>query len=106
MESYQILGIIGSALLLVPIVLFTTTPMMTYYPMPHMGYMMGWYYFPYFIGFPAVILGLIGSLINDKLIGGVLLIIASILSLPIFFGFFGISFALLLASGIMAITKR
>jgi hypothetical protein len=35
-----------------------------------------------------------------------LLIIASILSLPIFFGFFGVSFALLLTSGIIALTKR
>ncbi|BDB99546.1 hypothetical protein [Saccharolobus caldissimus] len=110
METYQILGLIGSLLLLVALFI----PFMFYgygYGMMGrvgmMGGMMGgpFFFFP-FIAIPALILGLVGSLISDRQIGGILLIIAAVLSLPVFFGFFGISFVLLLIGGLLALFKK
>ncbi|WP_240872269.1 hypothetical protein [Acidianus infernus] len=59
------------------------------------GMMGGYLHRVIFFAFPALILG---SLISDRQIGGILLIIAAVLSIPVFFGFFGISFILLRAS--------
>lgn len=104
METYQILGLIGSLLLLVALFI----PFMFYgYDMMGRVCMMGgpFFFFP-FIAIPALILGLVGSLISDRQIGGILLIIAAILSLPVFFGFFGISFVLLLIGGLLALFKK
>jgi len=73
-----------------------------------MGMMGGFGYmtfFPMFFGIPALVLGIVGSLI-DREAGGILLLIAAFLSLPAFFGFFGISSVLLLLAGIFALTKR
>ena len=109
MENYQILGLIGSLLLL-----------LSFFLMPFGGYMMGggmmggmmggyrggMFYYPFIIAIPSLILGLVGSLINDKQIGGILLIVVAVLSLPVFFGFFGVSFALLLIAGILALTTK
>ncbi|WP_009988384.1 hypothetical protein [Saccharolobus solfataricus] len=53
-----------------------------------------------------VVLGLIGSFITDKIAAGILLILASLSSLIILFGFYGISFVLLLIAGILALTKK
>lgn len=104
MENYQVLGLIGSLLLILG---FFIMPMFYY------GGMMGGYYggpmhfrFPFFIAIPAIVLGLIGSLINDRQIGGILLLVAAVLSLPVFFGLFGISFVLLLIAGLLALLKR
>lgn len=107
MENYQVLGLIGSLLLILG---FFIMPMFYYGGM--MGGMMGYYGgpmhfgFPFLITIPALVLGLIGSLINDRQIGGILLLIAAVLSLPVFFGLFGISFVLLLIAGILALSKR
>lgn len=108
MENYQVLGLIGSLLLILG---FFIMPMFYYGGM--MGGMMGGYYggpmhfrFPFFIAIPALVLGLIGSLINDRQIGGILLLVAAVLSLPVFFGLFGISFVLLLIAGLLALLKR
>ncbi|MQL56493.1 hypothetical protein [Acidianus ambivalens] len=115
MENYQVLGIVGSVLLLVA---FVIPFYMGYYFMGGyyggmMGGMMGGYphraiffAFPVIMALPALVLGLIGSLISDRQIGGVLLIIAAVLSIPVFFGFFGISFILLLIAGILALTQK
>ncbi|MCY0883708.1 MAG: hypothetical protein OWQ50_08060, partial [Acidianus infernus] len=96
MENYQVLGIVGSILLLVA---FVIPFYMDYYFMD--GAMMGGYlHRAIFFAFPALILG---SLISDRQIGGILLIIAAVLSIPVFFGFFGISF--ILFAGILALTQ-
>lgn len=114
MENYQILGLVGS-ILLIPAIFTPYLFMVSYNTVYYAHYAMmnwmmpgfTWLIFPFmFIGIPAIILGLIGSLISDKLVGGILLIIAAVLSIPLFFGFFGISLALLLASGILALTKK
>ncbi|MEM4086689.1 MAG: hypothetical protein QXR34_10090 [Saccharolobus sp.] len=104
METYQILGLIGSLLLLILIVPFFA---FTYHH-AYQGYGMMYRMFfvlPFFILIPFA-LGIIGSFITDKIIAGILLIIASIFSLPIFFGIFGISFILLLIAGILALAKK
>ncbi|PSO05278.1 hypothetical protein B9Q04_19015 [Candidatus Marsarchaeota G2 archaeon BE_D] len=115
MQTYQTVGLIGSVLLLVGAIL-----MVFYIPY---GYRYGWwmmdapmmygsgFYYPPvfmipFIAIPALVFGLAGSVVPDRLTGGVLLIISSILSLPVLFGVFGFSFALLLLSGIVALTGR
>lgn len=38
------------------------------------GYRGGMFYYPFIIAIPSLILGLVGSLINDKQIGGILLL--------------------------------
>ncbi|MEM1599701.1 MAG: hypothetical protein QXW51_02625 [Sulfolobaceae archaeon] len=112
METYQILGLIGSLLLLILIIPFFA---FTYHH-AYQGYgivgrhfygmMYGMFFvLPFFILIPFA-LGIIGSFITDKIIAGILLIIASIFSLPIFFGIFGISFILLLIAGILALAKK
>ncbi|QIW23805.1 hypothetical protein EWF20_06310 [Sulfolobus sp. S-194] len=107
MENYQILGLVGSILLLV----FIVPAFMFFFNRPYMmGGMMGYGFmmmgFPFFFMFiPAFILGIIGSLINDRMVAGILLILASIFSLP--FGFLGIiPFILLLIAGILALTTK
>ncbi|QKR01114.1 hypothetical protein GWK48_10230 [Metallosphaera tengchongensis] len=71
-----------------------------------MGGMMGpGFFFPVFFFVPMV-MGIIGSLIGDRVAGGVLLILAALFSLPLFFGFFGISFVLLLVGGILALSRK
>ncbi|BBG23316.1 hypothetical protein IC006_0600 [Sulfuracidifex tepidarius] len=83
MENYQILGLVVSLLL---ILTFFIHPffngMMTM--MGGFGYMT---FFPMFIGIPALVLGIVGSLIDNREAGGILLLIAAFLSLPAFFGF-------------------
>jgi len=114
METYQVLGIIGSLLLIIAaFILFIFA-----YPYGYRGGMMGYmgymgygyigyhFFFPIFFILPALVLGLIGSIIADRLIAGILLILAAVFSLPMMFGFFGISFILLLIAGILALTKR
>jgi len=120
MESYQILGIIGSALLIVGVVLFfylssvyMSYPMYARMPL-HMGYPMMYTGYPILIYSPFMLaisivpiaLGLIGSFITERIVAGVLLILASIFSLPIIFGFYGISFTLLLIAGILALVRK
>ncbi len=107
METYQILGIIGSLLL----VLAAFIPFA--YGVGMMGYMgyMGYrghflYFFPVFFILPALVLGIVGSAITDRLIAGILLVLAAVFSMPVMFGFFGISFVLLLIAGILALTRR
>ncbi|BFI74559.1 hypothetical protein [Sulfurisphaera ohwakuensis] len=106
METYQILGLIGSILLLV----FLIPAFMFFFNRPHIiGGMMGYGFmmmgYPFLFVFIPAILGIIGSLINDRIVAGVLLILASIFSLP--FGFFGIiPFILLLIAGILALTSK
>jgi hypothetical protein len=112
METYQVLGLSGSIVILAVSLLgllsFQTVynhmgGMMGYTMMGYPSFWMPWYFM---MSLPSFILGIIGSLVSDKTASGVMLIIASILSLPVFFGAFGISFALLIAAGIMAIAKR
>ncbi|MEM0272300.1 MAG: hypothetical protein QW514_07155 [Thermoprotei archaeon] len=124
MRTYQVLGLIGSVLLLVG--LFISLSIYALYGYGYrygygwgmMGiHMYGWGFGPYGGGFgpmffafwlmvfPALALGLAGSVVPDRVVGGVLLIIASILSLPVFFGVFGVSFVLLLLAGIMALVR-
>jgi len=114
MESYQILGIIGSALLILGVILFffflssvymfhhiyTTMPMHMIYP--------ALIYSPFMllISIVPIALGLIGSFITERIAAGVLLILASIFSLPIIFGFYGIAFVLLLVAGILALVRK
>jgi hypothetical protein len=71
-----------------------------------MGYGgMMFYGFMEFLVIPAFVLGIIGSLISDKTIAGVLLVLAAVLSIPAM-GFIGIiSFILLLIAGILAFTS-
>lgn len=106
METYQILGLIGSILLILAIIIAASVMafIVTFGMMRAVHPLI----FPFFvlIGIPAIVLGLIGSLISDKTAAGILLILASFLSLPIIFGFFGISFILLLVGGILALTKK
>jgi len=102
----QILGLIGSLLLLVALFIPFMFYGYGYGMMGRVGMMGGPFFFFPFIAIPALILGLVGSLINDRQIGGILLIIAAILSLPVFFGFFGISFVLLLIGGLLALFKK
>jgi hypothetical protein len=109
METYQVLGIIGSLLLIVAVFI----PFAFAYRVGMMGYMgyMGYrapyfYFFPIFFILPALVLGIIGSIVADRLVAGILLILAALFSLPIMFGFFGISFILLLIAGILALTRR
>ncbi|AWR98224.1 hypothetical protein DFR86_03975 [Acidianus sulfidivorans JP7] len=115
METYQILGIVGSLLLLVAIFVIPFFFMYGFGMMGFMGYPMynsvGYHHYFFFFPFlffilPAVILGLIGSLINNRDASGILLIVASFVSLPVMFGFFGISFILLLVAGILALTSN
>ena len=116
MYTYQTLGVIGSVLLVLGILIPLVFYMPHYYRygwgMMGASMMYGWgFYYPplYMIGFmaiPALVFGLAGSVVPDRLAAGVLLILSSILSLPVFFGVFGVSFALLLLSGIMALTSR
>ena len=119
MENYQILGIIGSALLVVGVVLFfylssVYMPNPIYARMPmHMGYPMMYGGYPIFyspfmlaISIVPIALGFVGSFITERIVAGVLLILASIFSLPIMFGFFGISFTLLLIAGILALVRK
>ena len=106
MENYQVLGLIGSILLLVFIVPVFAFAFAFHGPYM-MGGMMGRFMMGYIFAFAFIpfILGVIGSLINDRTVAGVLLILASVLSLP--FGFFGIiPFVLLLIAGILALTKK
>jgi hypothetical protein len=51
------------------------------------GYRGGMFYYPFIIAIPSLILGLVGSLINDKQIGGILLIVVAVLSVPVFSDF-------------------
>ncbi|MBP1358202.1 MAG: hypothetical protein JZD40_06940, partial [Sulfolobus sp.] len=61
--------------------------------------------FSFFLIIPAFILGIIGSLISDRTVAGVLLILASVFSLPAM-GFLGfIPFILLLIAGILALSS-
>ncbi|MEM0374012.1 MAG: hypothetical protein QXL33_07805 [Sulfolobaceae archaeon] len=113
MESYQILGIIGSALLIIGVLLLLFIPhywllMPMGYMQMHMGYYMLQIHPTYYIivSVVPIILGLVGSFISDKIAAGILLILASLSSLIILFGFYGISFVLLLVSGILALTRR
>ncbi len=106
METYQILGLIGSMLLVIAIV----TPLFLYprYTSGMMfGGMMGFGMMPgmaFFLVIPFV-LGVVGSLISDETAAGILLILASVFSLIA--GFIGIiSFVLLLMSGILALRQR
>lgn len=101
MENYRFLGLVGSILLILT------------FNHPSFNGMMGMMgdfsytpFFPMFLGILALVLGIVGSLIDNKEVGGKLLLIAAFLSLPAFFGFFGISFVLLLLAGIFALTKR
>jgi len=113
MENYQILGIIGSALLIVGVVLFfylssvyMSYPMYARMPM-HMGYPILIYSsFILLISIVPIALGLIGSFITERIAAGVLLILASIFSLPIIFGFYGIAFIFLLVAGILALVRK
>ncbi|MBW9141816.1 MAG: hypothetical protein K1T65_09100, partial [Candidatus Aramenus sp.] len=63
------------------------------------------FFFPLVFVTVPFVLGLVGSIIKDRKVAGVLLILASVFSLPIFFGVFGVSFVLLLIAGILALTK-
>jgi len=113
MENYQILGIIGSALLIIGVILFfylssvyMSYPMYERMPM-HMGYPILIYSpFMLVISIVPIALGLIGSFITERIAAGVLLILASIFSLPIIFGFYGIAFTLLLVAGILALVRK
>ncbi|TRM87378.1 hypothetical protein DJ529_08730, partial [Sulfolobus sp. C3] len=88
METYQILGIVASILILVSLFIMMTMSF-PYYGMMggRFAMMRGFFFMPFFVAIPSLVLGLIGSLISDKQVGGILLIIASVLSLPVFFGF-------------------
>jgi hypothetical protein len=113
-ETYQVLGLVGSLLLVVAIIIpLTFAPYGMYggtgYPM--MGMMGGYYGHPLvfpilYIGIPAILLGLVGSLVQDRTAAGILLILAGVLSIPILFGFFGISLVLLILAGVLALSKR
>ncbi|QXJ29254.1 hypothetical protein J5U23_02123 [Saccharolobus shibatae B12] len=103
MENYQILGLVGSLLLIVGIAI----PFAFFYPRyGMMGYGgMMFYGFMGFLVISAFVLGIIGSLISERTIAGVLLVLAAVLPIPAM-GFIGIvSFILLLIAGILAFTS-
>ncbi|BCS93199.1 hypothetical protein L3N51_02326 [Metallosphaera sp. J1] len=106
METYQILGLVGSVLLAVAIVSpFFFYP--RYAPGMMFGGMMGFVMMPGMLFFLIIpfILGIVGSLISDETTAGILLILASVFSLIA--GFIGvISFVLLLISGILALRQK
>ncbi|GAY25793.1 hypothetical protein ATG_09960 [Desulfurococcaceae archaeon AG1] len=108
METYQILGLVGSLLLVLALAIMMLGMAVMPVGFGMMGPMM-WSmgFFPFFlIGLPSVVLGILGSAISDRTAAGVLLILAGILSLPVFFGFFGISFILLIVAGALALSKK
>ncbi|QGA54072.1 hypothetical protein GFS03_05560 [Sulfolobus sp. E5-1-F] len=110
MENYQILGLIGSLLLIVGIgfsfaFYYPSYGMMGVYGYGMMGRGMMFFGFMGLLIIPAFVLGIIGSLISDRTVAGVLLILASVLSIPAM-GLIGIiSFILLLIAGILALTS-
>lgn len=90
METYQILGLIGSLLLIIVLIIPISFFYYHYSMMGYYGGMMGFGmfyggFFFLFLPILAFILGIIGSLISDRTIAGVLLIIASIFSLTAMF---------------------
>ncbi|MCY0859236.1 MAG: hypothetical protein OWQ54_02270 [Sulfolobaceae archaeon] len=107
METYRALGLIG-AILVIVIGLLMSIFFFRFYPYHFgmMGFGMMMFGFPFFFALIPGVMGLIGALINDKIASGVLLIIASFLSLPVFFGAFGIGFVLMLVGGILALTSK
>ncbi|HWQ16233.1 MAG TPA: hypothetical protein VNL13_00155 [Sulfolobales archaeon] len=109
METYQILGLVGSLLLVLALAIMMLGMTVTSIGFGMMGPMMwpmGFFPFFLFVGIPSIVLGIVGSVIPDRTAAGVLLILAGILSLPVFFGFFGISFILLIVAGALALSKK
>ncbi|MEM0472873.1 MAG: hypothetical protein DJ555_00810 [Desulfurococcaceae archaeon] len=109
METYQILGLVGSLLLVLALAIMMLGMAVMPVGFGMMGPMMmpmGFFPVFLFIGLPSVVLGIVGSVISDRTAAGALLILAGILSLPIFLGFFGISFILLIIAGALALSKR
>lgn len=109
METYQVLGLVGSLLLVLALAMMFGMALVPFGfgMMGHMRWYMGFLpLFPLFIGVPSIVLGIVGSVVADRVAAGILLILAGILSLPIFFGFFGISFILLIIAGALALSKR
>ncbi|AFZ69856.1 hypothetical protein Calag_0065 [Caldisphaera lagunensis DSM 15908] len=116
METYKILGIIGLIIVGILTIIISLFALVTpyYFPYGMMGYYGNHYMmFGYsFMMFPLVffiitaVLALIGLAINDKIAAGILLILASFFSLPLFFGGFGIGFILLLLAGIFALINK
>ncbi|MHB8568478.1 MAG: hypothetical protein ACYC7D_11365 [Nitrososphaerales archaeon] len=127
MQSYQILGLIGGIITLIVAALLSF--MMSF---ALVGGMMGGFYggimsksgmmssgytgssftlpFAFMIGFTIIgivagILGIAGSTVANRQAAGILLIIGAIISLPVFFGAFGIGFILMLIGGIIALTS-
>ncbi|PMP60210.1 MAG: hypothetical protein C0201_03305 [Caldisphaera sp.] len=119
MEVYKLLGLIGSIIIIAlttVIGLFMIFGWGYYYGMMGYGYygMMGYYkhyaivsflffFMPIIIGIIAGIIGIIGASLNDNVASGILFIIASFISITMFFGGFGIGFILLLIGGILAL---
>jgi hypothetical protein len=104
-ETYQVLGLIGTLFLLVGAFM----PLFFSFSFMGPGMMMGFgrpfFFFPLVFVMVPFVLGLIGSIIGDRKVAGVLLLLASVFSLPMFFGVFGVSFVLLLIAGILALTR-
>lgn len=128
METYRTLGIIGGILVL--ILSFAFPLMAPTFFAGGLGNMMGGFYggmmggsgpyygasqssvFPFFfmvgftiLGIIAGALGIVGSVISNRLVAGILLIIGAILSLPVFMGGFGIGFLFMLVAGILALVN-
>lgn len=107
METYQVLGLIGAILVIVIGIFMATLTYRFFYYYPYggmMGFGMMMFLFPAYAIIPGA-LGLVGALINNRVASGILLILASFMSLPVFFGAFGIGFVLMLIGGILALTK-
>jgi len=108
------LGIIGSALLILGVILFffflpsvyMFHPMYATMPMRMIYSALIYSPFMLLISIVPIALGLVGSFITERIAAGILLILASIFSLPIIFGFYGISFVLLLIAGILALIRK
>ncbi len=104
METYQVLGLIGTLFLLVAFMPLFLAFSFIHHDMRVVFGMLSFFFLLVSVTVPFV-LGLVGSIIKDRKVAGVLLILASVFSLPIFFGVFGVSFVLLLIAGILALTK-
>ncbi|AWR98434.1 hypothetical protein [Metallosphaera hakonensis] len=102
METYQVLGLVGAFLLLLPLLFI---PLFSFRS-PMMGMMTFPIRFFSLMFIPAFVLGIVGSLIADRTAAGVLLVISAIFSLPMLFGVFGISFVLLLIAGVLALSRK
>ncbi len=102
----QLVGIIGALILIV-----FGVSMLTFYStiqivMPMMIYSSTMYYSFIIIGILGGIVGIVGAFMRDPYWAGALMLIGAMLSVPLYFGFFGIAFLLMVLSGLTFLSFR